>query len=223
MTVIVVAAHPDDEILGPGGTLARHAREGDIVHILIVAEGATARKSGSPDDADKLKNAAVCAAKAIGAETPRMLGLPDNRLDSMDLLDVIQPIEAIVREIAPATVYTHHGGDLNLDHRIVHQAVVTACRPLPGASVKKLYGFETLSSTEWATSAMGSTFNPTHFVDITKTLTAKKAALECYETEMRAFPHPRSLETVEALARLRGSRAGLEAAEAFEIIYNIRA
>lgn len=220
MTVLVIAAHPDDEILGPGGTLARHANDGEAVHVLIVAEGATAREGGG--DVDALKAAAAGAAKAIGIETPLMLGLPDNRLDTMALLDVIQPIEAAVREIAPATVYTHHGGDLNVDHRIVHQAVVTACRPLPGSTVKKLYGFETLSSTEWTTPAMGPAFNPTHFVDITETLAAKKTALECYKTEMRPFPHPRSMEAVEALARLRGSHAGLEAAEAFEIIFDIR-
>ncbi|NQU59146.1 MAG: PIG-L family deacetylase [Rhodospirillales bacterium] len=222
MTVLVIAAHPDDEILGPGGTLARHAEEGDAVHILIVAEGATARENGTTDDVDKLKNAAVCAAKAIGAHPPRMLGLPDNRLDTMALLDVVRPIEDAVRKITPTLVYTHHGGDLNLDHRIVHQAVVTACRPLPDSTVRKLYGFETLSSTEWATPSMGPVFNPTHFVDISKTLGNKKAALECYASEMRPFPHPRSTEAVEALARMRGSYAGLKAAEAFEVILSVQ-
>ncbi len=222
MTVLVIAAHPDDEILGPGATLARHAGEGDAVHILIVAEGATARESGTPDDVDKLKDAAACAAKAIGAQPPHMLGLPDNRLDTLAMLDVIQPIEEAVREIAPAVVYTHQGSDLNLDHRIVHQAVVTACRPTAGSTVKRIYAFETLSSTEWATPSVGPAFNPTHFVEVAETLGAKKAALECYAAEMRPSPHPRSMEAIEALARLRGSQAGLEAAEAFEVILDIR-
>jgi len=222
MTVLVVAAHPDDEILGLGGTLARHAAEGDAVHILIVAEGATAREGGTAHDTGKLRDAAARAAQAIGAKTIDMLGLPDNQLDTLALLDVIRPIESAVRKISPTLVYTHHGSDLNLDHRIVHQAVVTACRPVPTSTIKKIYGFETLSSTEWAAPSMGPAFNPTHFVCITETLHAKKAALQCYKTEMRPFPHPRSLDVVEALAKLRGSAAGLESAEAFEVILDIR-
>ena len=222
MNVLVVAAHPDDEILGCGGTVARHAAEGDDVHILIVAEGATSRPKGSKDDVEQLTEAANRAAEAIGAKAPRLLGLPDNRLDTVALLDIIQPIEDIIREVTPQTVYTHHGSDLNLDHRTVHQAVVTACRPLPGSSVRRLYGFETLSSTEWSTASMGPAFNPAHFVGISDFLAAKNAALECYEMEMRPFPHPRSVEAVTALARVRGSQAGLATAEAFEVILDIQ-
>ena len=138
-SILVVAAHPDDEILGCGGVLASHAAKGDTVHILIVAEGATSRDSRRDPHAREpelagLKAAASCAASAIGAESPRLLGLPDNRLDSLPLLDVIKPVEAVVEAVAPEIVYTHHAGDLNVDHRIVHQAVVTACRPLPESS-----------------------------------------------------------------------------------------
>lgn len=222
MNILAVAAHPDDEILGCGGALARHAAEGDEVHILIVAEGATSRAEGSSADVRALQDAATSAAGVIGAESPRFLGLPDNRLDTMALLDIIQQIEAVVRETTPQIVYTHHGGDLNLDHRIVHQAVVTACRPLTGSTVRRLYAFEAPSSTEWSPSSIGAAFDPTHFVGITDFLTVKKTALECYEMEMRPFPHPRSAEAVTALAQIRGSHVGLAAAEAFEVILDVR-
>jgi LmbE family N-acetylglucosaminyl deacetylase len=222
MNVLVVAAHPDDEVLGVGGTIARHSKAGDTVHILIVAEGATSRAEGSAEDVDRLIEAAKRAAETLGAEVPKLLGLPDNRLDTVALLDIIQPIEKVVRKISPEIVYTHHGNDLNLDHRIVHQATVTACRPLPGSSVRRLFGFEAPSSTEWSTQSLGPAFNPTHFVGIADTLDAKTAALECYEMEMRPFPHPRSTEAITALAQVRGSHAGLAAAEAFETILDIK-
>jgi len=222
MNVLVVAAHPDDEVLGCGGTIARHTQAGDTVHILIVAEGATSRVEGSTEDVVQLIDAANGAAEVLGAEKPKMLSLPDNRLDTVALLDVIQPIENVVREISPEVVYTHHGNDLNLDHRIVHQATVTACRPLPESTVCRMYGFEAPSSTEWSTQSMGPAFNPTHYVGIVDSLDAKVAALNCYDMEMRPFPHPRSIEAITALAKVRGSHCGLEAAEAFEVILDIR-
>lgn len=223
-SVLVVAAHPDDEILGCGGTLARHAQAGDDVHILIVAEGATSRDPGRDtglrrDELEALCSAARQAAVAIGARPPRLLGFPDNRLDTLPLLDVIKGIESVVAAATPEIVYTHHAGDLNVDHRIVHQATVTACRPLPGASVKAIYGFETLSSTEWQSG--GPHFVPQRWVDIEASLDRKLTALRAYESEMRPFPHARSMEAIEALARLRGSSAGLAAAECFMVVREI--
>ncbi len=220
-SILVVAAHPDDEILGCGGTLAWHAARDDTVHVLIVAEGATSRDSrrdpdGREPELTALKTATSLAAAAIGAEEPRMLGLPDNRLDTLPLLDVIKPIEAIVDAVKPEIVYTHHAGDLNVDHRIVHQAVVTACRPLPGAPVRAIYAFETPSSTEWQTA--GAAFRPQRWVDIEPFLRCKMRALEAYEAEMRPFPHARSFDAVEALARWCGASAGLKAAECFMIV-----
>lgn len=222
--VLAVAAHPDDEILGCGGTLARHAAEGDTVHILIVAEGATSRDArrdphGREPELAALKAAASCAADAIGAEEPRMLGLPDNRLDGLPLLDVVKPIEAIVEAVKPAIVYTHHAGDLNVDHRIVHQAVVTACRPLPDSPVRAIYAFETVSSTEWQSG--GDPFRPRRWVDIEPYLERKLLALDAYAAEMRPFPHARSREAVEALARIRGAAAGLKAAECFMVVREV--
>lgn len=225
-TVLIVAAHPDDEILGAGATLARHARSGDVVHALILAEGATARdarrKVGTrASELAALREAAACAAAAIGARPPRFGGLPDNRLDSCALIDVVKLVEAAVVQLKPAVVYTHHGADLNVDHRMAHAAVVTACRPLPDACCRAIYTFETPSSTEWASTEQGVAFRPTRFVDAGPTLEAKLAALACYEAEMRPFPHARSIEAVQALAAWRGASVGLVAAEAFQVIREI--
>ena len=223
-SVLVVAAHPDDEVLGCGGVLASHAAKGDSIHVLICAEGATSRDSLRDPKARKpqlaaLKAAASRAASILGTETPSMLGLPDNRLDSLPLLDIIKSVEAVVEAVAPEIVYTHHAGDLNVDHRIVHQAVVTACRPLPGSPVRAIYAFETLSSTEWQTS--GDRFQPQRWVDIKSFLPCKRRALEAYAAEMRPFPHARSFDAVEALARLRGASVGLEAAECFMVVREV--
>ena len=222
MNILVVAAHPDDEVLGCGATIAKHAADGDQVYILIVAEGATSR-IGSPQKA--VSDLAICAqasANIIGAIPPRLLGFPDNRLDSIDRLEVIQKIESYVKEIKPTIVYTHHGGDLNIDHRIVHEAVVTACRPLPESNVCFIYSFEAVSSTEYASVSIGQPFKPNHHVDVTLHLETKIQAIKCYETEMRAFPHPRSIDSLIALATVRGSQVGMVAAEAFQTELSLR-
>ena len=222
MNILVIAAHPDDEILGVGGTIAWHAERGDNVKIVIIAEGATSRFKGTSEEVQNLKNSAKAAAQILGATEPQFFELPDNRLDSADFLDVVQMIEARTLDYEPEIIYTHHGGDLNIDHSIVHRAVLTAFRPLPGSSLRRICGFETLSSTEWSSLSIGPQFNPNHFVDISQMLELKLKALESYDSEMRQFPHPRSYETVNHLAHLRGSQSGLDAAEAFEIILDIR-
>ena len=225
LRVLVVAAHPDDEVLGCGGTVAMHASAGDEVNTVIVAEGATSRaESRAETDAGEvsaLAAAAAAAAEVLGARPPRMLGLPDNRLDSLNLLEVIKPIEAIVEELSPAVVYTHFNGDLNVDHRIVFQAVATACRPMPGSPVKALYCFETPSSSEWGAEALGLRFQPNRFRDISAVLETKMEALRRYESEMRPFPHARSYQLVESLARVRGGSVGVEAAEGFQVIREV--
>jgi len=218
--ILVVAAHPDDEVLGCGGTLARHATAGDDVHVLIVTEGATSRDdmrdpTGRGDEMRALRAAAAAAAHALSIQAPRFGGLPDNRLDSLPLLDVVKLVERVVAEVGPEIVYTHCGVDLNIDHQRVSQAVLTACRPQPGATVRRILAYETQSSTEWSASGV---FRPTVYVDIAAYLPAKMRALQAYAAEMRAFPHARSLEAIEALARWRGASAGMMAAEAFELM-----
>ncbi len=225
VSVLVVAAHPDDEVLGCGGTVARHAARGDDVHVLILGEGASARDDRRNAEARSAEIAALeasarAAAEVLGSRPPRFAGLPDNRMDSVALLDIAKRIESVIAEIEPGIVYTHHGGDLNIDHSIVHRAVLTACRPVPGASVVAIYAFETVSGTEWAGPAAAG-FMPSRFVDISENLDAKMRALDAYGSEMRPFPHARSRENVAALARLRGASVGVEAAEAFMVIREI--
>lgn len=216
MKILCIAAHPDDEALGCGGTLARHAAAGDEVAVCLVAEGLTSRAGGS--DAAALAELAAAARRAhalLGVRETRLLGLPDNRLDALPRLEVIQRIEQVIAEVQPDVVYTHAAADLNLDHQIVHEAVLTACRPLPGQGVKRILCFEVPSSTEWRGAGSAPAFAPNWFVDISATLAAKRAALGEYAGEMRPWPHARSIEACEHLARWRGASVGVEAAEAF--------
>ena len=217
--VVVIAAHADDEVLGCGGTLARMAREGRPVHILLLADGETSR-GDQPEAVDPAKatardSAAVTAARILGCASVESLGLPDNRLDRLELLDIIKMIEGFVFKHQPRTLLTHHAGDVNIDHRIVHDAVMAVCRPQPGHPVKELLFFEVASSTEWRPAGSAAPFQPNWFVDISSTLDIKLKALESYQAELRPFPHPRSVRAVQALAAWRGATAGVEAAEAF--------
>jgi LmbE family N-acetylglucosaminyl deacetylase len=217
--VLVVAAHPDDELLGCGGTIAWHATRGDLVDVLIMATGATSRDDPAAlAYVEALQASARRAAGILGAREPRFLGLPDNRLDSLDLLDVVKRLENVLAETRPEVVYTHFDGDLNVDHEITARAVLTAARPFPSAVTRAIYAFETLSSTEWRPSGAIAGFRPARFVDIGPFLERKIEALACYAGEMRDFPHPRSPEAVRALATLRGAAAGLAAAEAFMVL-----
>lgn len=223
-TVLAIVAHADDEALGCGGTLARHADAGDRVHIVFVADGVGARKAGMAPDAAELavrKAAARSAVQIMGAAPPVFLDLPDNQLDSLPLLSVIKAIHAVAAPLKPEVIYTHHSGDLNIDHRIVAEAVLTAFRPQPGDVVAEILGFENLSSTEWRFGAGANEFVPQKFINITGTLERKMAALEAYALEMRAAPHARSARTVRALARYRGGCVGVEAAEAFHVYRQI--
>jgi LmbE family N-acetylglucosaminyl deacetylase len=221
-SILIVAAHPDDEVLGCGGTAAAHALHGDEVHILILAEGVTSRDASSTARRSKselaaLRKSAQQAAEIIGASSLTIRNYPDNRMDSVDLLSVVKTVENFINRLKPRIVYTHHRGDLNVDHRITHQAVVTACRPLTDHPVNTMLFFETPSSTEWQSPGSGVDFAPAWFVDITKTLDTKLAALRTYRSEMRPWPHPRSARAIEHLAGWRGAAAGFEAAESFMI------
>lgn len=225
--ILIVAAHPDDEVLGCGATIARHAQAGDRVHILILADGVSARANPREDGVDNETGSATqamldartaaarAAARILGAQPPRLLGLPDNRLDTLPLLDIVRQVEAVLAELRPQRVYTHHAGDLNIDHRITHQAVMTACRPLPDAACRHILCFEVPSSTEWQTPRAADAFLPNWYVDVRATLTCKLDALRAYSDELRPWPHPRSVEAIEHLSRWRGASIGVHAAEAF--------
>ena len=218
--ILVVAAHPDDEVLGCGGAIARHGDAGDHVQLLIVAEGATSRqqqrdRSQASVDLFALALAAQRAASILGATGVELLDLPDNRLDSLDRLDLIKQIEERIERHQPQVVYVHHAGDVNVDHRRLHEAVVTACRPTPGHPVRRLLSYEVASSTEWQPPGSAPTFQPNWFVDISAQWPRKREALAAYASEMRPWPHARSIEAMEHLARWRGAQVGVEAAEAF--------
>lgn len=214
--VAVVVAHPDDEVLAFGGSIARHVAKGDIVRILIMATGLAARGAADEASLAKLRTQANAAAAVLGAEPPQFADFPDNCMDTVALLDVVQRVEAFFEAFPPGLILTHHGDDLNVDHRIVAQAVLTAARPLPGRKPVRIYAGEVLSSSEYA--APADRFVPNTYVDIEASLEAKKSALVCYAGEVCDWPHPRSLLAVEHLARVRGSEAGLEAAEALCLI-----
>jgi LmbE family N-acetylglucosaminyl deacetylase len=216
----VVAAHPDDEVLGCGGTIARHVALGDSVHVVITGEGIMARPGADPAELGEHREAAFRANDILGVETLTLHDYPDNRLDSVDRLDVTQFVESHVRKHAPAIVYTHHWADLNHDHTQLSECVVTACRPVPKQMIRRILCFEVPSSTGWR-GPRRDAFEPNWFIDISKTLTTKLAALAEYGHELRDFPHPRSAEAVTHLARWRGATAGVEAAEAFVLARNL--
>jgi LmbE family N-acetylglucosaminyl deacetylase len=219
-SVLVIAAHADDEVLGCAGSIARHVAEGDLVHVVFMADGVTARPDAGASEHLKRFSAAEKAQANLGVKSIIQLGFADNRMDGIPLLDIVQRIESVIAELCPDLVYTHHSGDLNVDHRVTHHAVMTACRPLPGAIVREIRCFEILSSTEWTTTGLAQ-FQPNLFVDISSYLEKKLAAAAAYFEEMRAVPHSRSLAHVEVLARHRGYSVGVEAAEAFMIARSI--
>jgi LmbE family N-acetylglucosaminyl deacetylase len=216
MNVLVVAAHPDDEVLGCGGTIARHGDHGDRVDILFLADGVGARGDGG--EALLQRRAAACRAAAIlGAEEPQFRDFPDNRLDSVDLLDIVQSIEAVLDSRAYDLIYTHWEGDLNVDHRIANLAVRTATRPTPGQSVRAVLAFEVPSSSEWAFAEPPG--RPPNFaISIASHLERKLDALRAYDMELREPPHPRSVDAVRALAAWRGASHGFAYAEAFSLV-----
>ena len=227
MKYLVIAAHPDDEVLGCGGSMAKWIKTGNEVHLLIMAEGATSRgkhrdRESCSEELSILAKSVKQAADILGVKSVKMLDYPDNRMDSVDLLDVVKSVEEIVEKLKPELVVTHHAGDLNIDHQIVHHAVMSACRPQFGSLVKRILSFEVPSATEWNSHTASIPFIPNWFEDISKTLELKIAALEAYKSEMRKWPHSRSIKGVEHLAHLRGASVGCEAAEAFVLIRELR-
>lgn len=215
----VVVAHPDDEVLAFGGLMARHAAAGQKVFVLILATGLSSRTvDGSLDAGElaKLQGDARKANEILGVSEVQFGDFPDNRMDTVALLDVVKRVEVFLREVQASTVYTHHDGDMNIDHGVVSRAVLTSCRTLPGSAIRKVYSGEVLSSSEYTFPERR--FQPTSYSDITGFVDRKCEAMACYRSELRALPHPRSLEAIRAQAVLRGSEAGVDAAEALCVL-----
>lgn len=216
MNVIVVAAHPDDEVLGAGGAIATHIERGDKVRVVMLGEGIAAR--GLRDNKRqilKLKNDSKLANKKLGVEDIHFHSYPDNSFDSVPLLDIIKTVEKHVMEFKPEIVYTHHWGDMNIDHSITFKAVMTTCRPIK--RIKKILCFEVLSSTEQNVQLENTAFLPNYYLNIERNIGKKIDAMKEYSTEIQKYPFPRSLEGIEILAKYRGLAIGCKAAEAFHI------
>lgn len=213
--ILIVAAHPDDEVFGVGGTIACHVSQGDQVSVLFLTDGVTARHRVT----DLQKNAARKACSELGVREARFADLPDQRLDELPLLEVIKPITQLMTELHPQIVYTHHRGDANQDHRAVFAATLVAVRPFEGNSVRRILCYEVASSTEWGPPFADWAFLPNVYVDISTTLETKLRAVDAYretfQTEIKPFPHPRSPEAVRTYAQQRGITVGMQAAEAF--------
>jgi LmbE family N-acetylglucosaminyl deacetylase len=221
LRILAVAAHPDDETLGAGGTLALHAARGDETFVMILADGVTSRHN----EVELQEKCARRACDVLGVKDVVFAKLPDQRLDALPLLDVITPIENCIHTYQPDVVLTHFGQDANQDHRTVFRAVLVATRPVPGISVNRVLCWETASSTEWAPPFPGSVFSPNVFVDITPTLSRKMHAMAAYAdtfvSEVREYPHPRSYRALVATARRHGATVGVRAAEPFMLVRDV--
>lgn len=225
MKILVIAAHPDDEVLGAGGTIAKHVINGDDVYVRILGEGITSRFNKNDNvqsEINELKNNSLKAGKILGVKNISFFSFPDNKFDTVPRLDIIKIIESQILTVKPDIIYTHHYGDLNIDHRITFDATMVAVRPIGiGNNIKKIFLFEIPSSTEWNAPFL-NIFMPNIYIDITKTLDKKIKAMKLYHSEIRNYPHPRSIEGISIIAKYRGIQIGLKAAEAFMLIRGIK-
>lgn len=218
--VLIVAAHADDEVLGCFGTVAKLIDEGYEAYTLILGEGKSAREESALAEAQsELSDEMQRANALIGIKEIFTCRFRDNRFDSHDLLDIIKEVERVKELIKPQIIFTHSANDLNIDHRITAEAVLTATRPMQNECVKTIFAFEVLSSSEWN---FGKAFTPDTYFDISATIQKKIEAMRCYASELRQAPHPRSLEGIRTLAAYRGMQVGYSHAEAFKTLRNLR-
>ena len=223
--ILVIASHPDDEVLGCGAAIKRFSQEGKEVHVCILGEGITSRNSLSAGDQVKMLSdlhvTSHRVASFLGAKSCRVGDFPDNRFDTVALLDVAKYIEKVINELQPDTLFTQSFGDLNVDHSVTFRSTLIAARPMLGSSVKRFLSYEVNSSSEWGFGQLGAFFKPNFFLDISQVVDAKILAMKMYEGESREFPHPRSDIAILAQAQKWGSVCGCSAAEAFQTVFDI--
>ena len=219
MKVLVVAPHADDEVLGVGGTIAKYIDEGNEVYVCVITTG---HPSMFPQEVlDKLRNEAIESHKFLGVKQTYFLDLPAVMLSEVPKHEVNQKINGVIDEVQPDVVFIPHFGDMHLDHYIVSQASMVGVRPIKNHRILEVYSYETLSETEWNIPHVTNAFIPNTYIDITDYLDKKKIAMEHFTTQLTEFPHPRSIEAIESLAKLRGSTIGVKAAEAFCLVRRI--
>jgi len=217
--VLVVAPHPDDEVLGCGGVMARHAAAGDEVHVVVVTRGHP--DVFSPESVEQVRNEMGKAHRVLGVHSARFLDFPAPRLDTVPRHAVADSIFGVLQELQPHTIYVPHHGDMHFEHGLIYEASLVAARPVDQERVSRIFAYETLSETDWAPPIPGATFQPTVYVDIEPYLEKKLQAFSCFASQVKPPPHPRSLENIRALAMSRGSAAHLKAAEAFCLVREI--
>ena len=232
MKILVIVAHPDDEVLGMGGTLKKLSNKNHDIKIVFLATGISARRSEKftnetkykidksltkkmKEQIKKLRLDAKTALKILGIKDIEFFNFPDNEMDKISNLEITKTIESIIKKFNPEIIYTHTKNDINVDHRAIFNATITATRPTTKLNVKKVICFEVPSSSEWN---FGDTFSPNIFVEIKKELSYKTKAIEAYKTELKKFPHPRSAKALDVIAKRWGTVSGFDAAEAFELI-----
>ena len=236
MKILVLVAHPDDEVLGMGGTLKKLSSQKNNIKVVFLATGIFARRSDEylnnprykidntltkkmKNQINKLRLDAKKALNILGIKNVEFFDFPDNEMDTISNLEITKTIEKLVQEFNPEVIYTHTKNDINVDHRAIFNATITATRPTTKQKVKKIICFEVPSSSEWN---FGEPFSPNIFIDINKELSYKIKAIKVYKNELRKFPHPRSPEALDAIAKRWGSISGSKAAEAFELIRDLQ-
>jgi len=210
--ILIIAAHPDDEILGCGGTISKYKNSHDISAIFMT-NGVSAR-SINKKAILKRKRACLSLFQELGIPKPIFFNFPDNQMDKIPLLKIVKKLEKIIKNYKPKTIFTHYSECLNIDHRRTFEAVITACRPLKNSSVKKILSFEIPSSTDWAL-FKGKNFQPNYFIDISKHLKKKIDYIKFYKDELRKYPHSRSIYSIKSVASVRGVACGVKYAEGF--------
>ena len=216
--VLIIVAHSDDETISMAGTICKHIKKGDKVYVSSMTNGVGSRPKQNDSDINERKFSAMKASQILGFQWIESYDFDDNSMDNYPLIQIVKCIENIKTKYKPSLIYTHSNSDLNIDHRVVLNAVLTAFRPQPGELCKEIRLFEVPSSTDYSSTALSPRFNPNLFIDISNFWDKKLLALKSYDSEMREYPHSRSIDGILNLSRRRGNQVGFDLAEAFEVV-----